>query len=303
MRARARSSGAFVDTGHWLRQHGHPLVHWVRDDHLVVDGTTFHLMGFRGERDKESFHLMKTRALVEEYLRRVPEFRGGRVFEVGLFRGGSVALLTSVLAPLKFVGIDINGERNPQLDRWLAKRGDQHRVRLHYGVDQADRSALRHLMTTEFDDHELDLAIDDASHQLTPTAITFNTLFPRLRVGGVYIIEDWNAGLHWRRRFSLHSEKHLDENQNVRAASADAERPRRGTGTQAAESADSVPRVLSAEGEMWRFTLRTVLALGAHQNLISEMNFAPSFVALRRGPESLDPDAFDLRDWLVGLEI
>jgi hypothetical protein len=44
------------------------------------------------------------------------------------------------------------------------------------------------------DDHlagrPLDLVVDDASHQAGPTRASFNALFPRLRAGGVYIIED-----------------------------------------------------------------------------------------------------------------
>jgi hypothetical protein len=33
--------------------------------------------------------------------------------------------------------------------------------------------------------------VDDASHRAGPTRASFNVLFPRLRPGGVYIIEDW----------------------------------------------------------------------------------------------------------------
>jgi predicted methyltransferase len=39
------------------------------------------------------------------------------------------------------------------------------------------------------DDQLLDLVVDDTSH-LGPTRASFNTLFPRLRPGGVYVIED-----------------------------------------------------------------------------------------------------------------
>ena len=37
--------------------------------------------------------------------------------------------------------------------------------------------------------------LDDASHELDYTRASFNTLFPRLRSGGLYIIEDWSWGL------------------------------------------------------------------------------------------------------------
>jgi hypothetical protein len=38
--------------------------------------------------------------------------------------------------------------------------------------------------------------LDDASHIYEPTLSSFQTLFPLLRPGGLYIIEDW-AWEHW----------------------------------------------------------------------------------------------------------
>ena len=39
-----------------------------------------------------------------------------------------------------------------------------------------------------------DLIIDDASHLYSETKTSFETLFPQLRPGGLYIIEDWSWG-------------------------------------------------------------------------------------------------------------
>jgi hypothetical protein len=57
-------------------------------------------------------------------------------------------------------------------------------------VDQADREALQEIIAREFDG-PVDLVIDDASHIYEPTRASFETLFPRLGRGGLYIIEDW----------------------------------------------------------------------------------------------------------------
>jgi hypothetical protein len=46
-------------------------------------------------------------------------------------------------------------------------------------------------MAEEFRDEPLDLVVDDASHLLVPSRSTCNALFPRLRPGGLYVIEDW----------------------------------------------------------------------------------------------------------------
>ena len=41
--------------------------------------------------------------------------------------------------------------------------------------------------------------IDDASHLLDPTRSSFDVLFPLLRPGGVYVIEDWGVDLRLER--------------------------------------------------------------------------------------------------------
>jgi hypothetical protein len=43
----------------------------------------------------------------------------------------------------------------------------------------------------QFDGGPLDLVVDDCSHLYEPTRASFNELFPRLRPGGAYVIEDW----------------------------------------------------------------------------------------------------------------
>jgi len=63
-------------------------------------------------------------------------------------------------------------------------------VRLYWQTSQSDRGALRQLISTECPEG-LDLVIDDASHMYHPTRISFETVFPFLRPGGWYVIEDW----------------------------------------------------------------------------------------------------------------
>ena len=76
-------------------------------------------------------------------------------------------------------------------------------VRVHYGVDQADRSTLHDRLTAEGigTRQTIDLVVDDASHLVEPTRASFETIFPFLRPGGIYIVEDWawahvGYGLH-----------------------------------------------------------------------------------------------------------
>lgn len=57
-------------------------------------------------------------------------------------------------------------------------------------------TALEECYGEEFGSDSVDLVIDDASHFLFETRESFRFLFPRLRPGGIYIIEDWGWA-HW----------------------------------------------------------------------------------------------------------
>lgn len=70
------------------------------------------------------------------------------------------------------------------------------RVRLHYGMSQGDRAAVGAILDAEFGTGPLDMIIDDASHQLDLPRASFEVAFPRLRPGGVYVLEDWGWA-HW----------------------------------------------------------------------------------------------------------
>jgi hypothetical protein len=74
-----------------------------------------------------------------------------------------------------------------------------------FGIDVADKSAVEEdrirvfrgrQQDLEFLDHvtratgPLDVVIDDGSHRNTDVIVTFQSLFPRLREGGIYAIED-----------------------------------------------------------------------------------------------------------------
>ena len=65
-------------------------------------------------------------------------------------------------------------------------------MHIHTDVDQADRGRLARIADEVFGDAPLDLVVDDCSHLYEATRASFNELFPRLRVGGIYTIEDWN---------------------------------------------------------------------------------------------------------------
>src|SRR5262249_16520894 len=118
------------------------------------------------------------------------------LLELGIFGGGSMALWFECFRPRKHVGIDIKRSTDSDYFRWfVASRHAERRLSTYWSTSQDDTSALRRIVEGDFDGH-LDLAIDAASHFYEPTRASFEFLFPFLRPGGLYIIEDW-AWAHW----------------------------------------------------------------------------------------------------------
>src|SRR5262249_20895591 len=140
----------------------------------------------------ECFIFFKDRELVQEYERWFSErdFVSPNIFELGIWDGGSVAFWCECLHPKKHVAIDITERRDSTyFQRYTQAKGLQDRVRTYWGIDQADITTIRRIVAQEFA-APLDLVIDDASHLYGPTKVSFEALFPLLRQGGVYIIED-----------------------------------------------------------------------------------------------------------------
>ena len=136
--------------------------------------------------------IRKDRRLVEGYLDLLGDFPDCNLVELGIAEGGSVALAALAARPAKLVALELNGNPVEALGGLIDGLGLGDRVRLHYGVDQADRERVGAIADEEFGDEQLDLVIDDASHRLEETRTSFETLFPRLRPGGLFVIEDWN---------------------------------------------------------------------------------------------------------------
>ena len=95
--------------------------------------------------------------------------------------------------PDKLVAIELeyNQKRVKPITNYIESRGRSEFLKIYYGLDQADVDGVSSLLQSEFGDPPLDLVIDDASHNLDETRTTFSVVFPFMRAGGIYIIEDW----------------------------------------------------------------------------------------------------------------
>jgi hypothetical protein len=144
------------------------------------------------------FRFYKNRQLVEQYERfwSATSFRPRHMLEIGIWDGGSTAFWYEHLRPERLVAIDLQNRKDSAYFRRYVKRNRlERRVLTRWRTDQADRAALQEIVARDLGG-ELDSVIDDGSHLYAPTRASFETLFPLLPPGGLYIIEDW-AWEHW----------------------------------------------------------------------------------------------------------
>jgi hypothetical protein len=114
-------------------------------------------------------------AVYERYLRQ-RRFRRLTLLELGVYRGASLQMWRSYFPRATVIGLDV--------DPHAAERAPDFQI---YIGSQEDPELLNRIA----DEHPtLEVVIDDASHINRLTFASFEVLFPRLRSGGLYIIED-----------------------------------------------------------------------------------------------------------------
>jgi hypothetical protein len=185
---------------------------WLNDATFEMDGYKITLDYEYGGSKRLSkvadFTMMKSRGFLDEYIEHQKEdFR--RVLELGVYQGGSFVFLDRLFKPEKISAIELSAFSIPALDVYVNEHSD--RARVYYGTSQDDVSRLNRIIEQDFGG-ELDFVVDDASHFYEPTRTSFKTIFPKVRPGGLYIIEDWpwsfqdsyqEAGHSWSQMNSL----------------------------------------------------------------------------------------------------
>ncbi|MDE0951581.1 MAG: class I SAM-dependent methyltransferase [Halioglobus sp.] len=162
-------------------------------DYEIIDDTVFELRPHKPNLTTPGrVCLRKNRTFTNRYLELAEEFKQCRMVEVGVDRGGSTSFFTKLFQPEALLAIELSEGPLPVLTDFLAQHDPQGKINLQLGVNQADRVRVPELVNSTFADKPLDIVVDDASHLLQPTTATFEMLFPRLRPGGLYVIEDWS---------------------------------------------------------------------------------------------------------------
>jgi cephalosporin hydroxylase len=106
--------------------------------------------------------------------------------ELGVHSGESLKTFATYFKNGKIIGIDID-DRGTDFSEFPG-------VTFAVG-DQRDNAGLSRICSTHAPDG-IDIIIDDASHFGEWSLISYNALFPFLKSGGLYIIEDWATG-YW----------------------------------------------------------------------------------------------------------
>lgn len=174
-----------------------------QQDRVLLNDLVFRMEHYKSEDwnlGENCFVFYKTKELIdqyEEFWTSRKNFRPRSMLELGLWDGGSVAFWFEYFHPEKHVGIDIRQREDSSFfKRYMTSKGLEKRIKTYWGTNQNDSERLREIVKDEFA-NPLDLVIDDASHMYEFTKNSFETLFPLLCPGGLYIIEDW-AWAHWK---------------------------------------------------------------------------------------------------------
>ena len=122
----------------------------------------------------------------EIYERYMSKFRNANptYLEIGVQQGGSLDLMREYFGQAKIIGIDID----PSCLQSMANGHD-------IFIGSQDNTCFLEDVAGKFDG--FDIIVDDGGHTANQQITSFVTLFPHLKDGGVYIVEDLHVSQHW----------------------------------------------------------------------------------------------------------
>ena len=248
--------------------------------------------------------IQKPPGLVEMTIEFLRDYQHATIVELGINRGGSTALISQIAEPKKLVALELSNDPVLPLEKFIDENDLRAAVRPYYGVDQSDRAVVRRILDDEFGSEPLDLVVDDASHLLDLTRASFEMLFPRIRPGGVYVIEDWNwehvrANAVAEALASETSAGHEDFRATLKERLADRSSPEYAAfevwfEEQATNKDAAAPNL--TERPLSILALELLVARAWSGEVVSELIVKDCWVIVRRGPAELDPDEFRVAD-------
>ena len=164
-------------------------IEWTSKTRFRLDGIDFALEEVGDPRRGDALPVMKPVAYFRSYAEIIRDAPTRNVLELGIHKGGSAVFLASLFRVEKLATLDLL-PKAPRLDKFRRTHPLGARIAPYYETSQDDEAKLREIIDREFDG-PFDLVIDDASHDYHLTKASFEILFPHLRSGGFYVIEDW----------------------------------------------------------------------------------------------------------------
>jgi cephalosporin hydroxylase len=112
----------------------------------------------------------------------ISRYHAKNVMEIGITDGSSMLAWREIFENALIVGLDITScscERGPRLE-------------FHQG-DQKNRDECRRAATNDNIDpnRRFDMIVEDAYHSTENTLLTLFWLWPFVKVGGIYVVEEW----------------------------------------------------------------------------------------------------------------
>jgi predicted O-methyltransferase YrrM len=278
---------------------------WMVQDRPFRIGDIEYLSTMRPASVTTRLCVKKPPGLVEATVALLREHAGGNILELGISQGGSTALFTQVGRPRKLVAIELNEQPVESLENFIDAADARDVVKPYYGVDQSDRQRIREIIDAEFGDEPIDLVIDDASHLLDETRASFEAIFPRLREGGLFIIEDWNwehvrAAAYHRELAKPGSALATEFNERLREALSDPESREHAAFVEwlgeRAQDPDAAPSPRITTRTLTILVMELLMARAWSGDVISELAATDLWVTVRKGPAELDAERFRVAD-------
>jgi predicted O-methyltransferase YrrM len=244
-----------------------------------IEGVRF-VSAFVPRAEEDAFTIVKDRTQLARYDALLREFHRPRMVELGIAHGGSLAYFAMRARPRRLVAVEFEPARVAGLDRFIEARDLAETVRPYYGVDQGDRPRVASILADEFGDESLDLVIDDASHEYAPSLASFETIFPLLRPGGLYLIEDWA----WQHEMAAVIEHRLAHGSVADRAAL------------AAMVDDAIGDGRPMQVPLSKLVTELTLAQATGSQLIEEVCVNRHWIAVRRGPARVESSTFRLAD-------
>ena len=178
---------------------------WESDQTVTINNIKFTLadgspQSAQFQPTEDHFLLCKPRIYVERYDDFFKKYAKKKIIEIGVFKGGGLVFYDQVCHPEKIVAIEYNPKPIEGLTRYIQVNHKSDSVKVYYGTNQSDPVVMRQILANEFPNRDVDFVVDDASHRYFETKASFNFVFPYLKAGAHYIIEDWGWA-HWSGRW------------------------------------------------------------------------------------------------------